>query len=114
MPAAVIKSYEYLIKEVYVKNKIILAALTTYMRYAGPREAVFHALIRKNFGCTHFLVGRDHAGVGDYYGLYDAQKLCLKFEAELNIKIIKVRGLSTVVIVKKLPMISFVKILNQR
>ena len=92
VPAAVIKSYEYLIKEVYVKNKIILAALTTYMRYAGPREAVFHALIRKNFGCTHFLVGRDHAGVGDYYGLYDAQKLCLKFEAELNIKIIKVRG----------------------
>ena len=92
LPDAVLNSYDFLIKKIYSTKNIILAALTTYMRYAGPREAVFHALIRKNYGCTHFLVGRDHAGVGNYYGLYDAQKLCLNFENELNIKTIKVRG----------------------
>ncbi len=91
-PDAVINSYKYLVKNHFPKNKVILGALTTNMRYAGPREALFHAIIRKNYGCTHFLVGRDHAGVGSYYGEYDAQKLCMDYESELGIKIVKVRG----------------------
>lgn len=71
-PKAIIRAYKTLIRYYFPKGRTIFAGLATAMRYAGPREAVFHAIIRKNYGCTHFIVGRDHAGVGDYYGKYDA------------------------------------------
>lgn len=72
---AVVAAYERMVDEFYPKDCVYMAGLKTQMRYAGPREAVFHAIIRRNLGCTHFIIGRDHAGVGGFYGAYDAHAL---------------------------------------
>ena len=91
-PEAVVTAYRTLIAGFLPRERVLLGVLSTTMRYAGPKEALFHAIVRRNHGCTHFIVGRDHAGVGSYYGLYDAHEMTARYASELGIEVLRFAG----------------------
>lgn len=91
---AIVKSYQTMIDNYYPKDRVYLELLKTSVRYAGPREAIFTAIIRRNLGCTHFIIGRDHTGVGSYYGKYEAHELAreLMKKGKLGIELLLLKG----------------------
>ena len=84
----IIQSNLKLINDIYKNKNIFFGLFNSYPRYAGPRESLLHAIVRRNYGCTHFMLGRDHAGVGKYYAKYASQNLCLKHQNVMKINII--------------------------
>jgi len=85
----IIETNKKIVNDIYKNSNTFFSILNSYPRYAGPKEAIFHAMIRKNYGCTHFLIGRDHAGVSNFYDMYESQNFAKKYEKKIGIKILK-------------------------